>query len=106
MLKPQLLQKIDCRIFEEGLDDLVLELGTGERRCVRTSKKTRYVSSEKHAVETRGLMAEWILPCVRRSRFAHKHRAYCRHRSKAHQTSRLVVQTVPMISRLQLRDHG
>ena len=49
VLKPQLSQQIDCRVFEEGLDDLVLGLGTVESRCVRTAKKARYVSSGKHA---------------------------------------------------------
>jgi hypothetical protein len=51
VFKPQFLQQIDRRVLEEGLDYLVLGLGTGERRCVRTSKKARYVSSEKHDVD-------------------------------------------------------
>jgi hypothetical protein len=48
VLKPQLSQQIDCRVFEEGLDDLVLGLGTVESRRVRTGKIARYVSSGKH----------------------------------------------------------
>jgi len=41
VLKPQLSQQIDCCVLEEGLDDLVLGLGTGERRRVGTGKEAR-----------------------------------------------------------------
>jgi hypothetical protein len=51
VLKPQLPQQIDCRVLEEWLDDLLLGLGTVESRGVSASKKARYVSRGKHAVE-------------------------------------------------------
>jgi hypothetical protein len=43
-LKPKLSQQIDCRVFEEGFDDLIVGLATIKCRRVRTGKKARYVS--------------------------------------------------------------